>query len=58
MPIDDVFNALSATLGNYYVNDFNKFGRTWQVLMSADPRYRKRPDDIGGDLRALGHAAT
>jgi HAE1 family hydrophobic/amphiphilic exporter-1/multidrug efflux pump len=29
------------------VNDFNKFGRTWQVLMSADPAFRKRPDDVG-----------
>jgi HAE1 family hydrophobic/amphiphilic exporter-1/multidrug efflux pump len=43
VPITDVFNALSATLGNYYVNDFNKFGRAWQVLMSADPSYRNRP---------------
>ncbi len=42
-----MFNTLSATLGSYYVNDFNKFGRTWQVLMSAEPRYRNRPDDIG-----------
>jgi multidrug efflux pump subunit AcrB len=29
------------------VNDFNKYGRAWQVLMSADAQYRKRPDDIG-----------
>jgi HAE1 family hydrophobic/amphiphilic exporter-1/multidrug efflux pump len=29
------------------VNDFNKFGRTWQVLMSAEASYRDRPDDIG-----------
>jgi HAE1 family hydrophobic/amphiphilic exporter-1/multidrug efflux pump len=47
VPVDEVFNTLSATLGSYYVNDFNKYGRTWQVLMSADSRYRKRPDDIG-----------
>jgi HAE1 family hydrophobic/amphiphilic exporter-1/multidrug efflux pump len=47
VPIDDVFNALAATLGTYYVNDFNKYGRTWQVLMSADAPYRNRPDDIG-----------
>jgi HAE1 family hydrophobic/amphiphilic exporter-1/multidrug efflux pump len=47
VPVDEVFNTLSATLGSYYVNDFNKYGRTWQVLMSADARYRKRPDDIG-----------
>jgi len=47
VPITDVFDTLAATLGNYYVNDFNRFGRTWQVLMSAEPAYRKRPDDIG-----------
>jgi hydrophobe/amphiphile efflux-1 (HAE1) family protein len=44
--LDSAFNTLAATLGSYYVNDFNKYGRTWQVLMSADSMYRKRPDDI------------
>ena len=48
VPVDAVFNSLSATLGSYYVNDFNKFGRTWQVLMSAEPQYRKSPSDVGG----------
>jgi HAE1 family hydrophobic/amphiphilic exporter-1/multidrug efflux pump len=47
VPIDEVFNALAATLGTYYVNDFNKYGRTWQVLMSSEARFRKRPDDVG-----------
>jgi HAE1 family hydrophobic/amphiphilic exporter-1/multidrug efflux pump len=47
VPIDEVYSALSATLGTAYINDFNKFGRTWQVLMSAEPAYRKRPEDIG-----------
>ena len=47
VPVDELFNTLSATLGSYYVNDFNKYGRTWQVLMSAESGYRKRPDDIG-----------
>ena len=47
VPLSELYGALAATLGNYYVNDFNKFGRTWQVLMSAEPAYRKRPDDIG-----------
>jgi len=47
VPIDDAYNSLAATLGTYYVNDFNKYGRTWQVLMSAEPAYRKRPDAIG-----------
>jgi HAE1 family hydrophobic/amphiphilic exporter-1/multidrug efflux pump len=45
--ITDAFATLSATLGTYYVNDFNKSGRTWQVLMSAHPDYKTRPDDIG-----------
>ncbi len=47
VPLDAIFDTLAATFGTYYVNDFNKYGRTWQVLMSAEPQYRKRPDDIG-----------
>ncbi|MDQ5850092.1 MAG: multidrug efflux RND transporter permease subunit, partial [Pseudomonadota bacterium] len=47
VPLEELYGTLAATLGTYYVNDFNKFGRTWQVLMSAEPAYRKRPDDIG-----------
>ena len=47
VPINDVFDTLAATLGNFYVNDFNRYGRTWQVLMSAEPAYRKKPGDIG-----------
>jgi hydrophobe/amphiphile efflux-1 (HAE1) family protein len=34
--IGNVFTALQATLGGYYVNDFNLFGRTWQVNIQAD----------------------
>ncbi len=48
VPINDIFATLSATMGTYYVNDFNKYGRTWQVLMSAEPQFRKKPDDITG----------
>lgn len=44
--LEEAFNTLSATLGTLYVNDFNKFGRTWQVLLSADAEYRKKPEDI------------
>ncbi|GGO66478.1 efflux RND transporter permease subunit [Bowmanella pacifica] len=47
VPIDGAFNALAGTLGTYYVNDFNKFGRAWQVLMSADADFRMSPEDIG-----------
>ena len=47
VPLGSLYQALAATMGTYYVNDFNKYGRTWQVLMSAAPEYRSRPDDIG-----------
>ncbi len=47
VPLDALFRTLSATMGTLYVNDFNKYGRTWQVLMSADAPYRRSPDDIG-----------
>ena len=46
VPINQAFNALAGTLGTYYLNDFNKFGRTWQVLMSAEPEFRMKPKDI------------
>jgi hydrophobe/amphiphile efflux-1 (HAE1) family protein len=45
--LDALYGTLASTLGSFYVNDFNKYGRTWQVLMSAEPAYRKRPDDVG-----------
>jgi hydrophobe/amphiphile efflux-1 (HAE1) family protein len=44
--LSEAFTTLSATLGTLYINDFNKFGRTWQVLMSADSEYRHKPEDI------------
>jgi hydrophobe/amphiphile efflux-1 (HAE1) family protein len=44
--IDEIFRTLSATLGSFYVNDFNKYGRTWQVVMSAETDERRSPDDI------------
>ncbi|HEX2524744.1 MAG TPA: multidrug efflux RND transporter permease subunit [Geminicoccus sp.] len=44
--ISDVFSTLQATLGGYYVNDFNVFGRTWQVQIQAEADYRRRVDDI------------
>ncbi len=47
VPVDEVFATLSATLGSFYVNDFNRFGRAWQVLLSAEPAFRSRPEDIG-----------
>ena len=44
--IDDVFKALSGYLGSTYVNQFNKFGRTFQVFMQAEPVDRQRIEDI------------
>ena len=36
VPLSDVFNTLQIYLGSYYVNNFNEFGRTWQVNVQAD----------------------
>jgi multidrug efflux pump len=47
VPLDEIFNTLAATLGSYYVNDFSKYGRNWQVLLSAEPAQRGRPEDAG-----------
>ena len=44
--ISDIFNALQSTLGGYYVNDFNLFGRTWQVNVQAETPYRRSVEDI------------
>jgi multidrug efflux pump len=46
VPISDVYNALQTYLGGLYVNDFNRFGRTWRVMMQAEGEYRNRPEDI------------
>jgi multidrug efflux pump len=42
----DVFMTLQAYLGSLYVNDFNRFGRTWQVIVQAMAKYRDQKDDI------------
>ncbi len=46
LQINDIFTALQATLGGYYVNDFNKFGRVWQVKVQGEQEDRKRFDDV------------
>jgi multidrug efflux pump subunit AcrB len=38
--VSDIFNTLQVYLGSYYVNNFNRYGRTWQVNIQADPRFR------------------
>jgi hydrophobe/amphiphile efflux-1 (HAE1) family protein len=44
--ISDIFSALQSTLGGFYVNDFNVFGRTWQVNVQAETRFRQTIEDI------------
>jgi len=47
LSMDDVFNTLQYNLGSYYVNNFNEFGRNWQVNVQADPLFRERVREIG-----------
>ncbi len=46
-PLDEVFTTLQAQLGSLYVNDFNKFGRIYQVIMQAEQKFRADEEDIG-----------
>ena len=51
VPLDGVlFNTLQAYLGSAYVNDFNKFGRTYQVKVQADSVFRIEKDDMKSSL--------
>jgi multidrug efflux pump len=60
--VSDVFDALQAYLGSYYVNDFNRFGRTWQVNVQAEGAFRKDSEALkkikvrnaSGDMAPLG----
>jgi multidrug efflux pump len=63
--LSDVFDTLQAYLGSYYVNDFNRFGRTWQVNVQADAPFRADADTVrqlkvrnsDGDMVPLGAVA-
>src|SRR5436305_10148479 len=46
VPLNEVFLTLQLYLGGYYTNDFNQFGRTWQVNLQGDPRFRLSPDQV------------
>jgi multidrug efflux pump len=48
VPLTDVFDTLQVFLGGYYVNDFNRFDRTWQVNIQADAQFRLHPESIRG----------
>jgi multidrug efflux pump len=47
VPVQDVFDALQSTMSALYVNDFNKFGRTFRVQVQADAEFRAQPEDLG-----------
>jgi multidrug efflux pump len=65
VPLTSVFDALQAYLGSYYVNDFNRFGRTWQVNIQADAPFRTDAEIVrqlkvrndSGDMVPLGSVA-
>ena len=44
--IDDIRTTLEANLGPYYINDFNRFGRTWQVNVQARDVFRQSVEDV------------
>jgi len=64
--VRDVYATMQACLGSRYINDFNKFGRTWQVNIQAETPFRDRPEDIrklrvkarNGTLVPLGAVVT
>ena len=64
--LNDLYQTLSAALGSMYINDFEHFGRTFQVRMQADARFRDEPADItelqvrnaNGDMVPVGALAS
>ncbi len=62
----DIFDTLQIYLGSLYVNDFNRFGRTWSVVVQAEGEYRKRVEDVrqlkvrnaSGQMVPLGTVAS
>jgi multidrug efflux pump len=66
IPLNDVFDTLQVYLGSLYVNDFNRFGRTYQVNVQAESSYRLQPEDIShlrtrntaGQMIPLGSVVT
>ncbi len=62
VPLANVFDTMQIYLGSLYINDFNRFGRTYQVIAQADAPFRSQADDIlqlktrnmAGDMVPLG----
>ena len=66
VPLDEVFLTLQLYLGGFYTNDFNQFGRTWQVNLQSDPDFRLTPEQVrqlkvrnaAGEMVPLGSVAA
>ncbi|QDU25698.1 Efflux pump membrane transporter BepE [Anatilimnocola aggregata] len=66
VPLSEVFLTLQVYLGGYYTNDFNQFGRTWQVNLQGDPSFRLTPEavrqlkvrNLSGEMVPLGSVAS
>ena len=66
VPLTELFDTLQTYLGSAYVNDFNLFGRTWQVIAQADGPYRDSVEDIAnlrtrndrGEMVPIGSMVT
>ena len=66
IPLTDIFQTMQTYLGSYYVNDFNRFGRTYQVIAQADSRFRAYRENIlqlkvrnsGGQMVPLSSVVT
>jgi len=66
VPLNDVFNTLQVYMGGFYVNDFNRFGRTWQVNIQADAPFRSSAETVkqmkvrnaDGEMVPLGAVAN
>ena len=66
VPLTELFDTLQTYLGSAYVNDFNLFGRTWQVIAQADGSFRDGVEDIGnlrtrnanGEMVPIGSMVT
>jgi len=66
VPLTELFDTLQTYLGSAYVNDFNQFGRTWQVIAQADAPFRDSVEDISrlrtrndrGEMVPIGSMVT
>ncbi len=59
VPISEIFDTMQAYFGNFYINDFLKFGRVYRVQTEAEAEFRSNPSDIGNVyVRSLSPSAT